>query len=100
MTVGEHMSRSHDIRVRGLQVAIKKSGERAPIMSAVRTVTGDLDPEVPVYRVQMMTETLDDSLWTRRAASRLIAAFSTACANYIPARRAAKRDPMTVLRRR
>jgi predicted permease len=61
----------------GFQVAIRERGETATIMSAVRTVTADLDVELPVYRVEAMNETLDDSLWTRRAMSWLIAAFSS-----------------------
>jgi ABC-type antimicrobial peptide transport system permease subunit len=61
----------------GFQVALKTRGETVSIMSAVREVTAAVDVELPVYRVETMTELLDESLWTRRATSWLIAAFST-----------------------
>jgi predicted permease len=61
----------------GFAVALKTQGDISAVMSEVRALTSEVDVEVPVYSVQTLTEELDDSLWTRRATSWLIAAFST-----------------------
>jgi len=50
-------------------------GAVSPIPSA-RAVTAELDPEMPLFSERTMQAILDESLWTRRATSWLIAAFS------------------------
>ncbi len=61
----------------GFAVALRTRGETGTIVSAVRAMTARVDVELPVYNVQTMTEQLDAALWTRRATSWLIGAFST-----------------------
>jgi hypothetical protein len=61
----------------GFQVALRTRGDDASVMPAVRRVTADLDVELPVHSVARMTEQLDESMYTRRATSWLIAIFST-----------------------
>jgi len=61
----------------GFEVALRVSAESGAVLSAARAVTAELDSELPMYSVQTMTAELDESLWTRRAMSWLIAAFST-----------------------
>jgi ABC-type antimicrobial peptide transport system permease subunit len=58
-------------------VALRIRGEATPIISAARAATTELDAELPLYGVETMTGLLDASLFTRRATSWLIAAFST-----------------------
>ncbi len=57
-------------------VALKTRGDRAAALSAARTVTAEMDVELPLYDVESMTERMDASLLTRRATSWLIGAFS------------------------
>lgn len=61
----------------GFTVALRTQGDPAPIVSQARAITTELDLELPVYDVAAMNETLAESLWTRRAMSWLIGAFST-----------------------
>jgi predicted permease len=63
--------------LQGFQVALSVSGESSVAVSGARAVTAGLDSELPLYGVQIMTEEMDEALWTRRALSWLIAAFST-----------------------
>lgn len=66
--------------LRGLQrflVALSVQGDAAPVIAQARAVTTALDIELPLYNTQTMTEQLDESLWTRRATSWVIGAFST-----------------------
>lgn len=61
----------------GFTVGLKIRGDAAPALAAARALTVEMDPELPVYNVQTMTEQLEESLWVRRASSWLIGAFST-----------------------
>lgn len=61
----------------GFDVALRVRSESAPIIAQARAITAQMDVELPVYGVQLMTDQLDQSLWTRRALSWLIGAFST-----------------------
>jgi predicted permease len=63
--------------LQGFQVALRVDADAAPGLAAARAVTADVDPELPMFSVQRMTERLDQALLTRRAMSWLIAAFST-----------------------
>jgi predicted permease len=57
-------------------IALRVRGESAPVIAQARAITTDMDVELPVYGVQVMSERLDQALWTRRATSWLIGAFS------------------------
>ena len=59
------------------QVALRSTAESGSVVSAARALTAEIDPELPLYAVQTMSQELDEALWTRRAMSWLIAAFST-----------------------
>ena len=61
----------------GFVVALRTRTTTGLVVAAARTVTAEIDIELPVYNVQEMTDQLDKSLWTRRATSWLIGAFST-----------------------
>ncbi len=60
----------------GFHVALRVRGDPAAVIGEARAVTADLDVELPVYDVLTMTDELAQSLWTRRATSWLIGAFS------------------------
>jgi ABC-type antimicrobial peptide transport system permease subunit len=60
----------------GFQVALRVRGETSAAVSAARAITTEMDAELPVYDIEIMTEELDQALWTRRATSWLIGAFS------------------------
>lgn len=63
--------------LQGFQVVLRVDGDPTSAVAAVRAVTAEIDPELPLFGVQRMTERLDQALLTRRAMSWLIAAFST-----------------------
>lgn len=60
----------------GFQVALRTRGELGPVMSEVRAITAELDSELPLFQVESMAETMQESLFTRRATSWLIGLFS------------------------
>ena len=60
-----------------LRVALRVRGDAAPVISAARALTREMDAELPVYNVEILSERVDESLFTRRATSWLIGAFST-----------------------
>jgi putative ABC transport system permease protein len=60
-----------------LQMAVRTSGDPVNMVSSLRAVVSEVDSELPVYALETMQDILDESLWTRRASSWLIAAFST-----------------------
>lgn len=59
-----------------LRVALRTAPEAPSPLPAARAVTAELDPELPLFGERTMAGTLDDSLWTRRATSWVIGAFS------------------------
>ncbi len=59
-----------------LSLVVKASGDPNRIVASVRDAIRHQDPEVPIYDVATMDERLAASLWTRRASSWLLAAFS------------------------
>jgi putative ABC transport system permease protein len=61
----------------GFAVGLKVRGDSESILGAVRAATAELDVELPVYNVEVMTAELDESLWTRRAMSTLIGIFAS-----------------------
>jgi predicted permease len=61
----------------GFRVALRARGDAAPVISAARAITREMDSELPVYNVETLSERVDESLFTRRATSWLIGAFST-----------------------
>jgi putative ABC transport system permease protein len=58
------------------RVALRTRGDASSIVSAARIATAEIDVELPIYNVDTMAEQLNESLWTRRATSWLIAVFS------------------------
>ena len=59
-----------------MQVALVYDGTSADAVTLARRVTREVDPELPLAAVRTMTESMDRSLWTRRATSWLIGTFS------------------------
>jgi putative ABC transport system permease protein len=64
------------IPLSGMQIALVYDGSTADAVATARRVTADLDPELPLASVRTMSESMDRSLWTRRATSWLIGTFS------------------------
>ena len=62
---------------RGLQVAIRTTGDPHAMLQTARRTVQDVDSELALHSIATMKERLDESLWTRRSLSWLIAAFST-----------------------
>ena len=60
----------------GMQIAMVYDGPTSEGVATARRVTAALDPELPLADVRTMSESMDRSLWTRRATSWLIATFS------------------------
>ncbi len=60
-----------------LQMAVRTEGNPVSMVNALRAVVRDADSELPIYELETVQDILDESLWTRRASSWLIAAFST-----------------------
>ncbi len=58
-------------------VALRASGELESLIAGAREVTRAMDPELPLFSVGTMREDMDEALWTRRAMSWLIGAFSS-----------------------
>ena len=61
----------------GFAVALRTQGDPTPAIGEARAITTQMDVELPLYGVEAMTDELASSLWTRRALSWLIGAFST-----------------------
>ena len=61
----------------GMAIAMVFDGPTQDAVATARRVTAEMDPELAVFNAHTMTETLDRSLWTRRATSWLIGAFSS-----------------------
>ena len=63
-----------------MEVRVKKRAEAmrdpAEITAQARAVTVELDPELPLFDTETMATKMDESLWTRRATSWIIATFS------------------------
>lgn len=62
--------------LRAFVVALKTTGDPAPIMSQARAITREVNAGLPLYNLTMMREQLDQSLFTRRATSWIIGVFS------------------------
>jgi putative ABC transport system permease protein len=59
------------------QIALNTVGGSPGLMNTVRAMTREMDAELPLFAEQSMRERVDQSLWTRKATSWLIMAFST-----------------------
>lgn len=60
-----------------LTLVARTNGDPNQLVASIRRTLRDEDPQLAMFDVQSMAKRLDDSLWTRRAGSWLIAAFST-----------------------
>lgn len=59
-----------------MQAALRTTGDPMEIMAQARAVTAEMDPELPIFRVETMATGMEESLWDRRATSWIIATFS------------------------
>jgi predicted permease len=59
-----------------MYVALRTTGDPVEIMAQARTVTAEMDTELPMYQAETMSAMMEESLWTRRATSWIIATFS------------------------
>ena len=60
-----------------LNIGVRTAGDPLELLGAIRSITHEADPELPLYDVSTMREMFDESLWTRRATSFLIVTFSS-----------------------
>ena len=58
-------------------MAVRTAGDPVQMLSSVRNVVREADPQLALFDIATMRERLDRSLLTRRASSWLIATFST-----------------------
>ncbi|MFQ5743783.1 MAG: ABC transporter permease [Acidobacteriota bacterium] len=63
---------------RGLDLAIKTSGDPQALIGSVRSVIAGIDPELPLFDIHTMQERIDDSLTDRRTPMLLAVAFGAA----------------------
>jgi predicted permease len=59
-----------------MSVVLRSAGDPSTLVGPSREILRQLDPEVPMYAIQTMTEQLDRSLWVRRAYSWLFGVFA------------------------
>ena len=59
-----------------MHAALRTTGTPAEIMAQARAVTVEMDPELPIFEEETMSAKMEESLWTRRATSWIIATFS------------------------
>ena len=64
------------LSLRFVTFILRGSTDPNSLVSPTRQMVRQLDPDLPMYAVQTMTERLDQSLWTRRAYSWLFGAFA------------------------
>lgn len=57
-------------------VALRTSGDPLALVAGARRATAARDPRVPPFDIRTMADRFDESLWTRRATSWLLAAFA------------------------
>jgi predicted permease len=62
--------------LKGMCVVLRGSSDPKIVVGAVREIVQQVDPDVPMYQVEMMTEQMDRSLWARRAYSWLFGVFA------------------------
>jgi ABC-type antimicrobial peptide transport system permease subunit len=68
---------SNDARaLRAMSIILRGSSDPKTLVGPAREIVRQLDPDVPMYAIQTMTEQLDQSLWARRAYSWLFGAFA------------------------
>lgn len=68
---------SNDARaLRYMSIIVRGYADPKMLVGAARGIVQQLDPDVPMYGVQTMTEQLDQSLWARRAYSWLFGTFA------------------------
>ncbi|MDP6372262.1 MAG: ABC transporter permease [Vicinamibacterales bacterium] len=63
-------------RIADMTVVIRADGAAAPLGNTVRSTILDLDPQLPLYDVQVMATRLDDSLGQRRTPVTLLLFFA------------------------
>lgn len=59
-----------------MSVAVKTAGDPAALIPTVRTIVGDLDPELPIYNARTMDERMRLSVTLRAAYSWILAVFA------------------------
>lgn len=72
-----YKSDPNDLRsLRLITVVLRGPADPAMLAGPAREIVRQLDPDVPMYAIQTMTERVDQSLWARRAYSWLFAVFA------------------------
>ena len=62
--------------VSGMTLAVQASGNPMNLVPTIQREVASIDPDLPVYKVQTMTEVMGDSLQRRRLALVLLAVFA------------------------
>jgi putative ABC transport system permease protein len=61
---------------RGMAIVLKTTVDPFGLVPAAREIVREIDAEIPLFNVKTMSQRLDESLWTRRAASWLLLVFA------------------------
>jgi len=60
-----------------MTVVLRSATDPSLLVGPARDIVGQLDPDLPMYDVQSMTDKVDRSLWVRRLYSALFGVFAT-----------------------
>jgi predicted permease len=66
----------HGVSRNSMNIVLRGSIEPQMLIAPAREILRQMDPELPMFDIQTMTERLDRSLWARRAYSWLFGAFA------------------------
>lgn len=75
MRPGVYIPHRHSQRS-SLSLVVRASVDPTSLVAQARTVLREQDPSLPMFQITTMAETLEESLWNRRAASWLFAVFA------------------------
>ncbi|HKX00678.1 MAG TPA: ABC transporter permease [Bryobacteraceae bacterium] len=59
-----------------MAIVLRAAVDPVSLVAPAREILGQMDRDLPMFRIQTMTETIDRSLWARRAYSWLFGAFA------------------------
>ncbi len=62
--------------IRGMDIAIKVSGDPTAVVSPLRAAIAEIDPELPIFDIRTLQERIDESLRSRRSPMMLALVFA------------------------
>lgn len=76
LTVGAYYLPTIQNPIRGMDIAIKTAGDPNTLISTVRRLVAEIDPELPLFDIRTLQERIDESLLTRRSPMMLALVFA------------------------